>query len=182
LGFGAEDVAAELVLALQQPCMCLSQHECSGTRIDEHSASRPCVVGHFIVRIGQSGNHVQGQQHLYPGALPPPPQAYPQQQQYYQAYPAYPPYPIPQQETKSGGGFFSPFIWIGVGIVAATIYQKVTSFFQGGPQAAQARMMSWVCLHSCFTDASKQQASADLMLRWREQECMLEGITFSSSC
>lgn len=36
------------------------------------------------------------------------------------------------------------FIWVGVGVLVAFVYGKVSSFFQGGPQAAQARMMSWV--------------------------------------
>lgn len=50
---------------------------------------------------------------------------------------------MPQQETKSGGTWFGPFIWVAVGAVIATVYQKVTSFI-ANPQAAQARMMSWV--------------------------------------
>ncbi len=83
---------------------------------------------------------VQAQQPGYPG--PPPPYS---QQQYYQAYPSYPPYPVPQQETKAGGTWFGPFIWVAVGAVIATVYQKVTSFI-ANPQAAQARMMSWVSL------------------------------------
>ncbi|CAL8464572.1 g4107 [Coccomyxa elongata] len=79
----------------------------------------------------------EAQQPGYPG--PPPPYS---QQQYYQAYPSYPPYPVPQQETKAGGTWFGPFIWVAVGAVIATVYQKVTSFI-ANPQAAQARMMSW---------------------------------------
>lgn len=98
---------------------------------------------------------MQGQQPLYPGA--PPPGSYPQQQ-YYQAYPAYPPYPLPQETKSSGNGFFGPFVWVAVGVVMATIYQKVTSFFQGGPQAAQARMMSWV-RHFIFYCISSADAS-----------------------
>ncbi|EIE19155.1 hypothetical protein COCSUDRAFT_59638 [Coccomyxa subellipsoidea C-169] len=81
----------------------------------------------------QTGDEQPG----YPG----PPPMYPQQQ-YYQGYPSYPPYPAPQQEARSGGSWFGPFIWIAIGAVLATIYTKVTSFMQN-PQAAQARMMSW---------------------------------------
>lgn len=87
---------------------------------------------------------MQTQQPGYPG----PPPMYPQQQ-YYQGYPSYPPYPAPQQEARSGGSWFGPFIWIAIGAVLATIYTKVTSFMQN-PQAAQARMMSWVSAAPLF--------------------------------
>ncbi len=76
------------------------------------------------------------QQQAYPGAPPP-------YQQYYQGYPNYPPYPYPQQQKSSGGGL--PFyVWIGVGALVMWGYSKISGLVRGGPQAAQAKMMSWV--------------------------------------
>ena len=76
------------------------------------------------------------QQQGYPGAPPP-------YQQYYQGYPSYPPYPYPQQQKSSGGGL--PFyVWIGVGALVMWAYSKISGLVRGGPQAAQAKMMSWV--------------------------------------
>ena len=46
------------------------------------------------------------------------------------------------------------FIWVGVGVLVAFVYGKVSSFFQGGPQAAQARMMSWVRMHTPLSHCS----------------------------
>ena len=77
------------------------------------------------------------QQQSFPEGPPP----Y-QQQQYYQGYPSYPPYPYPQQKSSGGGLPF--YVWIGVGALVMWAYSKISSLVRGGPQAAQAKMMSWV--------------------------------------
>ena len=77
------------------------------------------------------------QQQSFPEAPPP----Y-QQQQYYQGYPSYPPYPYPQQKSSAGGLPF--YVWIGVGALVMWAYSKISGLIRGGPQAAQAKMMSWV--------------------------------------
>ena len=91
------------------------------------------------------------QQQSFPDGPPP----Y-QQQQYYQGYPSYPPYPYPQQKSSAGGLPF--YVWIGVGALVMWAYSKISGLIRGGPQAAQAKMMSWVsrlwvplsCMHcSC---------------------------------
>ena len=75
------------------------------------------------------------QQPGYPGGPPP-------YQQYYQGYPSYPSYPYPQQKSSGGGVPF--YIWIGVGALVMWAYSKISNLVRGGPQAAQAKMMSWV--------------------------------------
>eukprot|EP00884_Botryococcus_braunii_P019871 jgi/Botrbrau1/6568/Bobra.40_2s0032.1 len=73
----------------------------------------------------------------YPVVPPPPPYGAPQPQ-YYQGYP--PPYAYPPPAAESKGGGIPTFVWIGVGILIATAWGKVTSFFSGGPGGAQDKM------------------------------------------
>ena len=89
----------------------------------------PTVAGHPLI------SHCCLQQQGYPGAPPP-------YQQYYQGYPSYPPYPYPQQKSSGGGLPF--YVWIGVGALVMWAYSKISGLVRGGPQAAQAKMMSWV--------------------------------------
>lgn len=89
-----------------------------------------------------------------PGAPPP-------YQQYYQGYPSYPPYPLPQQKASGGGLPF--YVWIGVGALVMWAYSKVSGLVRGGPQAAQAKMMSWVsfCLNYIQSSVYLQSMGLD---------------------
>ena len=84
------------------------------------------------------------------GELPPPPPPPPSYQQYYQAYPPpFPPMPPPEPAPAAGG--VPAFVWVGVGVLLALAWGKVSSFlsfFRGGAGAggagAQEKMMGWV--------------------------------------
>jgi len=93
---------------------------------------------------------IASQQQGYPGAPPP------YQGQYYQGYPSYPPYPYPQQKSSGGGLPF--YVWIGVGALVMWGYSKISGLVRGGPQAAQAKMMSWVRHSSISTVAGMNPA------------------------
>ena len=83
-----------------------------------------------------------------PAPAPPPPSY----QQYYQAYP--PPYPpLPPPEPAQAAGGVPAFVWVGVGVLLALVWGKVSSFlaiFRGGAGGgggggnAQEKMMGWV--------------------------------------
>lgn len=79
--------------------------------------------------------HVQAPR--YPG--PPPPLS--PQELYYQQYQAFPPYPtqVPQQQAQASGGV-PAYVWVGVGVILAIIYNKVTSFFSNPAKMQEMAM------------------------------------------
>lgn len=85
-----------------------------------------------------------------PAPAPPPPPSPPSYQQYYQAYP--PPYPpLPPPEPAQAAGGVPAFVWVGVGVLLAFVWGKVSSFLSifrggagGGGGNAQEKMMGWV--------------------------------------
>ncbi|CAL5224675.1 g7398 [Coccomyxa viridis] len=115
---------------------CLRGRSCravaaSGPDGQNQSGQEQYTANESSFQMGTEGS----EQQAYPGAPPP-------YQQYYQGYPNYPPYPYPQQQKSSGGGL--PFyVWIGVGALVMWGYSKISGLVRGGPQAAQAKMMSW---------------------------------------
>ena len=104
------------------------------------------------------------QQQGYPGAPPP-------YQQYYQGYPSYSPYPYPQQKSASGGLPF--YVWIGVGALVMWAYSKISGLVRGGPQAAQAKMMSWVSISAGGHRKAQSQHNTcgSAWLRSRKRPC-----------
>ena len=70
--------------------------------------------------------------------------------------PPLPPLPPPAMSSaaaRSSGGGGPPWLWIGLGVVLATVYQKVTGFVKGGgAQQAAANMM----MQQMMKQAAKQ--------------------------
>ncbi|CAK0787556.1 hypothetical protein CVIRNUC_010778 [Coccomyxa viridis] len=104
----------------------------SGSRNRNENVQEQYTAPESSVQMGQDPIEQQS----FPDGPPP----Y-QQQQYYQGYPSYPPYPYPQQKSSAGGLPF--YVWIGVGALVMWAYSKISGLIRGGPQAAQAKMMSW---------------------------------------
>lgn len=109
---------------------------------DNYQASPSSLVAHWLqVQNAEPGNA--------PAQPPPPPP--PGYQQYYQAYPpGYPPFPPPPEPAAASGGV-PAFVWVGVGVLLAVAWGKLSSlfsFFRGGPSGggggAQEKMMGWV--------------------------------------
>ena len=70
-------------------------------------------------------------------------------------------------------------MWIGVGALVMWAYSKISGLVRGGPQAAQAKMMSWVSTSPAAHRSSMDYATPQLALT---ALCPLGGLPPTNEC